>query len=283
VRDKTRLSPFLNPADSKSGLDPALLDTLGFSLAIGYLEPGKTSLIASVPVVDRGLSEVRVSWGYSVGGGDLALDGGVVASIAGIVTVEQFVLPAEPGLDSAQRGLRAGQMCTLLGRPASVLPVEAALATVLLALAFVCESLTRVGSTVSGLGTGGPFCLFGGPAFVCGMLALKLGGAFVVLLRLAVHRSGLAMELRQLGSCLCVGQPLAAFGGGAFGAGVFARSVAELSSTLGALTMLVGGNPGHGAGAAHFPRRLRVARGEAGRLTARCRACNCAIASRTKR
>jgi quercetin dioxygenase-like cupin family protein len=53
VRDKTRLSPFLNPADSKSRLDPALLDTLGFSLAIGYLEPGKTSLIHVHPIVTQ--------------------------------------------------------------------------------------------------------------------------------------------------------------------------------------------------------------------------------------
>ena len=217
--------------------------------------------------------------GCSVGGGDLALDGGVVASIAGVVAVEQFVLPAEPGFDSAQGGLGAGQMFTLLGRPASVHLVEAALAAVLLALAFVRESLARVGGVVAlvgaafasvgrcvatiacgvarvRLGTTGLLCLFGGATFVRG----KLGGAFVVLLRLAVDRSGLAMELRELGSCLFVDQPLAAFGGGAFGAGLFARSVAELSSTLGALTMLVGGSTGHGAvGAAQFPRRLCIA------------------------
>jgi len=162
---------------------------------------------------------MQVGWGCSVGGGDLALDGGVVADIAGVVTVELFVLPAEPGFDSAQRGLCAGQLFTLLGRPASVHLLEAALAAVLLALAFVRESLARVCGAVAlvgaafaivggrvatvacgvariALGTMGLVCLFGGAGFVRGVLAVKLGGAFVVLLRLAVDRSGLAVEFR---------------------------------------------------------------------------------------
>jgi hypothetical protein len=162
---------------------------------------------------------VRVGWGCSVGGRDLALDGGVVASIARGVAVELFVLSAEPGFDSAQGGLGAGQMFTLLGRPASVHLVEAALAAVLLALAFVRQSLARVGGAVAfvgaafasfggcvatvacgvariGLAAVGLLCLFGGARFVRGMLAVKLGGTFVVPLRLAVDRGGLAMELR---------------------------------------------------------------------------------------
>jgi hypothetical protein len=196
------------------------------------------------------------------------LDGGVVADIAGVVAVELVVLLAEPGFDSAQGCPGAGQMFALLRRPTSVRLVEAALSVVLLALAFVCESLARLGVAVAvvaaalafvggsiatvgcgvariGLRTVGMLCVFGGTAFARGVLALHRGGALAALLRLAVKRSGLAMELREVGIDFFVDQPLASFGGGAFSAGRFAGAVADLLSTLGALTMLVGGCAGH--------------------------------------
>ena len=131
----------------------------------------------------------------------------------------------------------------------SLATVGCPVAVVGAAFAFIggCVATIRHGAAHDGRGTVGLLCLFGGAAFVRGVLALKLGGVLVVLLRSAVKRSGLAVELREVGICLFVAQPLAAFGGGAFGAGLLACAVAELLCTLGVLTMLVGGSTVHGA------------------------------------
>ncbi len=98
-------------------------------------------------------------------------------------------------------------MFALLRCPASARLVEAALSPVLLGVSIVRESLTRIGGAVASVGEalavvrsnvttiGGGIarigfldqpCLFGGPTFVRGVYALKVGRAFVVLLGPAV-------------------------------------------------------------------------------------------------
>jgi hypothetical protein len=222
---------------------------------------------------------VEVGWQRSLAVGDFSLDGGVVAGVAAVDAIELLALAAEPGFDSAKGVLGAGQMGALLRGPTCGCLMELALSVVLEVLAAVRNALTPVGSLVAlvgevfasisvGIAMGAvgvapvgirTLCLLGGAAFVCGVLALQFGGTFVVLLRLAVNGGGLAMEVGEGRVGLFDDEPFAAFGGGAFGTGLFAREVAQLLSSLGALTMLVGGSTGHGTdGIAPFPLRLRV-------------------------
>ena len=98
-------------------------------------------------------------------------------------------------------------MFALLRCPASARLVEAALSAVLLGVALVRESLARIGGPVASVGEAlafvrsyvttigggvarigflGQLCLFGGVAFVRGVFALEVGGAFVVFLGPAV-------------------------------------------------------------------------------------------------
>ena len=58
VRDDTLVSPFLNPADSKSGLDHRAAGGLPFSVAAGRLGANATSLIHVHPFV----AQVTSSW-----------------------------------------------------------------------------------------------------------------------------------------------------------------------------------------------------------------------------
>ena len=63
------------------------------------------------------------------------------------------------------------------------------------------------------------------------------------------------MKFGEGGSCLFVDQPLATFGGGAFGASFLARAIAELLSPMSSLMMFPGGRAAHGTNVLpSFPR-----------------------------
>jgi mannose-6-phosphate isomerase-like protein (cupin superfamily) len=53
VPDGTVVSPFLNPADRTSGLEPELLDALAFSLATGLVPADSESAIHAHPLVTQ--------------------------------------------------------------------------------------------------------------------------------------------------------------------------------------------------------------------------------------
>ena len=175
----------------------------------------------SMPAVQNGLCLALVAWGRSVGGGDFSFDRVVVACGAGVGVVELFGLSGESGFDPVEGGLGASEMFALLRCPASARLVEAALSAVLLGVALVREALARIGGAMASVGKalavvgsyvatiGGGVapigflahpCLFGGQAFVRGVFALELGGAFIVFLGPAVERGGSAMQFGEGGN-----------------------------------------------------------------------------------
>ena len=69
------------------------------------------------------------------------------------------------------------------------------------------------------------------------------------------------MKFGEGGSCVFVDQPVAPFGGGAFGACFLARAIAELLSPMSSPMMFVGGRAAHGnEGTAQFPSWLEIHR-----------------------
>jgi mannose-6-phosphate isomerase-like protein (cupin superfamily) len=82
VPDGTVVSPFLNPADRTSGLEPELLDTLAFSLAAGLIDAGSESAIHAHPLV----TQVTV-----------VLEGSLVVRLREPTDTEMVELQLEPG------------------------------------------------------------------------------------------------------------------------------------------------------------------------------------------